>query len=255
MSDMQGNCEPPIINDTLVRHLVSAQFPQWSDLPVRPVAISGWDNRTFHPGEQMLVRLPSVRQYAVQVEKELWWLPRLAPFLPLPIPVPLAISEPADGYPWRWWSIYRWLEGEAAASARVANLCDFAHTLAQFVTALQRLDPADGPPPGVHSFYRGGSLATYDTDTRQAITVLKEKIDVDAAIEVWEAALATTWQSPAVWIHGDISAGNLLVQEGRLTAVIDFGQLGVSDPACDLSIAWTSVHWRKPGSFSRDASV
>lgn len=228
----------PIIDDTLVRHLVATQFPQWKDLPIRPVALDGWDNRTFHLGERMLVRMPSAVDYVAQVEKEQQWLPKLAPFLPLPIPVPMAIGEPANGYPWKW-SIYGWLEGESAAFAHITDLRDFAINLAQFLIALQCIDTTDGPLAGPHSFYRGGALTTYDVETRQAITTLKSKIDVDAATEVWEVALGTTWHRSPVWIHGDVSVGNLLVQEGRLSAVIDFGQLAVGDPACDLAIAWT----------------
>ena len=226
------------IDALLVRRLVATQFPEWKDLPVLPVSFSGWDNRTFHLGKEMLVRMPSGAEYALQVEKEQYWLPRLASLLPLPIPVPLAVGEPGDGYLWKW-SIYRWLEGDTAASSHIDNLCDFATSLAQFLIALQRIDSTGGPPPGLHSFYRGGPLMIYDAEVRQAIAILKGKIDVDAATKVWETALATTWQNSPVWVHGDISAGNLLVQKGELSAVIDFGQLTVGDPACDLAIAWT----------------
>jgi aminoglycoside phosphotransferase (APT) family kinase protein len=218
--------------------MVSAQFPRWAELPVRPVAFGGWDNRTFHLGEHMLVRLPSAADYAAQVDKEQRWLPRLAPLLPLPIPTPLAMGGPADGYPWKW-SIYRWIEGDRASPGRIGDLRDFATSLAQFLTALQRIDPAGGPAPGPHNFHRGDPLAIYDAETRQAIAALEDRLDVDAAIEAWEAALGTTWQRAPVWIHGDVSAGNLLVQRGRLSSVIDFGMLGVGDPACDLTIAWT----------------
>jgi aminoglycoside phosphotransferase (APT) family kinase protein len=232
------NNEPLIIDAALVCQLVTTQFPQWKDLPIQPVALSGWDNRTFHLGEDMLVRMPSAADYALQVEKEHKWLPKLAPYLPLPIPVPLAMGEPADGYPWKW-SIYRWLEGNTAASAPIADMCEFATDLAQFLSALQRIDTTDGPLPGLHSFYRGGALTTYDAETRQALAVLEGKIDVNTASDVWETALTTTWHGAPVWVHGDVSAGNLLVQEGRLSAVIDFGQLAIGDPACDLAITWT----------------
>jgi aminoglycoside phosphotransferase (APT) family kinase protein len=238
MTDPQRDIGQLVIDETLARRLVTAQFPQWADLPVRPVGLGGWDNRIFHLGEHMVVRLPSAADYAIQVEKERRWLPRLAPLLPLPIPVPLAIGEPADGYPWRW-SIYRWLDGETAAHERIADLRDFATSLARFLIALQRIDPTGGPAPGAHNFHRGAPPATYDAETRQAIAALKSSIDVGAATEVWEAALASTWRGPPVWIHGDVGAGNLLVQRGRLSSVIDFGMLGIGDPACDLSIAWT----------------
>ena len=114
-----------LIYDTLVRRLVDAQFPQWRDLPIRPVARGGWDNMTFHLGEEMLVRMPSAADYALQVEKEQRWLPKLAPLLPLQIPLPLGKGKPGEGYPWKW-SIYRWLKGETAATARIEDLCGFA---------------------------------------------------------------------------------------------------------------------------------
>jgi aminoglycoside phosphotransferase (APT) family kinase protein len=230
--------EQPVIDDTLVRRMVAAQFPQWADLPVRSVALRGWDNKTFHLGEHMIVRLSSAADYSMQVEKEHRWLPKLARLLPLPIPTPLAIGEPVRGYPWRW-SIYRWIEGDTAAPERIGDLSAFAASLAQFLVALQRIDATDGPRPGPHNFHRGGALTIYDAETRQAIALLKGKINTKAATEVWEAALDTTWERPPVWIHGDVSAGNLLVKAGRLSSVIDFGMLGVGDPACDLSIAWT----------------
>lgn len=226
------------INVSLVRELVTAQFPQWADLSIKPVEFDGWDNRTFRLGEDMSVRLPGAVRYAGQVEKEHRWLLRLAPLLPLPIPVPLAMGVPADGYPWHW-SVYRWLEGENATIESISDLDQLATTLAQFLTALQRIDPAGGPPPGLHNFFRGGPLTIYDSETRDAIATLHGKIDTDAVTAVWEAALQATWHGPPVWLHGDVSATNLLVKRGRLSAVIDFGCSGVGDPACDLTIAWT----------------
>src|SRR3712207_6233099 len=155
------------INVSLVRRLLAAQFPRWADLPIKPVEVGGWDNRTFHLGAQMTVRLPSAAPYALQVEKEHRWLPKLAPLLPLPIPVPLAKGAPTDGYPWQW-SVYRWLEGETATAERIADLRQFATALADFLTALQRIESAGGPPPGRHNFFRGGPLSVYDAETRQA---------------------------------------------------------------------------------------
>jgi aminoglycoside phosphotransferase (APT) family kinase protein len=186
----------------------------------------------------MTVRLPSAAQYALQVEKEHRWLPKLAPLLPLPIPVPLAKGAPSDGYPWQW-SVYRWLEGEPASVGSIADLRRFATELAEFLNALRRIDPTGGPPPGRHNFFRGGPLTVYDAETRRAIAALKGRIDTDAASAVWEAALGTKWEGSPVWFHGDVASGNLLVEDGRLGAVIDFGTSGVGDPACDLAIAWT----------------
>jgi aminoglycoside phosphotransferase (APT) family kinase protein len=235
------------IDEVLVGRLVAAQFPRWADLPVEPVEVDGWDNRTFRLGGDMTVRLPSAAPYALQVEKEQEWLPKLAPRLPLPIPVPLARGAPGEGYPYPW-SVYRWIAGEPATVGRIADLVEFATTLAGFLTALRRMDPTGGPPPGRHNFFRGGPPAVYDAEARQAVATLQGRIDTDAALAVWEAALRTTWPGPPVWFHGDVARGNLLVEGGRLSAVIDFGTSGVGDPSCDLAIAYTLF-----GGGSRDA--
>jgi len=226
------------IDAPLVRRLVAAQFPQWADLPVRPVEFDGWDNRTFHLGDAMSVRLPSAEAYTAQVKKEHRWLPRLAPQLPLAIPAPLAMGAPGEGYPWPW-SVYRWLEGEIATLDRIDDVRAFASALGAFLAALQQIDPTGGPPAGQHNFWRGGPLTTYDRETRDAIEALQGKIDTGAVTAVWETALRATRQGTPVWLHGDVAASNLLVREGRLRAVIDFGCSAVGDPACDLTIAWT----------------
>ncbi|HEX3813271.1 MAG TPA: aminoglycoside phosphotransferase family protein, partial [Mycobacteriales bacterium] len=226
------------IDAALVRRLIAGQFPQWSELPITPVRIDGWDNRTYQLGDDMTVRLPSGASYAGAVEKEQRWLPILAPQLPLPIPEPLGRGVPAEGYPHHW-SVYRWLDGERSSQETVDDLSKFAMTLADFLQALMRVDPTDGPPAGQHNWFRGGPLTTYDAETRQAIASLGDRIPGHGALAVWEAALAATWPGPPVWFHGDIAFGNLLVREGRLAAVIDFGTSGVGDPSCDLAITWT----------------
>jgi aminoglycoside phosphotransferase (APT) family kinase protein len=226
------------IDVTLARRLVAGQFPKWADLPIAPVAPGGWDNRTFRLGKRLLVRLPSAEHYAPQVEKEQRWLPSLAPRLPLAIPLPAAMGVPGEGYPWPW-SVYEWLEGAPAEPSRIADPVRFAADLAGFLKALHAIDPRDGPLFGAHSFQRGGPPAVYDGETRRAIAALDGLIDAGAVTAVWEAALAATWTGPPVWVHGDFAAGNLLVRDGALTAVIDFGCCAVGDPACDLAIAWT----------------
>ncbi|HEY2706693.1 MAG TPA: aminoglycoside phosphotransferase family protein [Caulobacteraceae bacterium] len=225
------------IDAALVSRLIASQFPHWADLPVTPVPSQGWDNRTFRLGETMSVRLPSARRYVASVEKEQRWLPRLAPHLPLPIPAPLAVGAPGEDYPFPW-SVGGWLEGEAALTAPIADKGRFAADLADFLAALHRIDP-DGPATGAHSFWRGGPLSTYDGETRRAIAVLGGQIDAASTTKVWDAALAAALQGQPVWVHGDIAPSNLLARDGRLSAVIDFGQTCVGDPACDLAIAWT----------------
>lgn len=242
------------INVALVEELIATQFPEWASLVIIPVELNGWDNRTFHLGDSMSVRLPSAERYTAQVEKEHQWLPRLAPFLPLPIPSPIAMGVPSDRYPWHW-SIYRWLEGENATIQGINNLQAFATKLGQFLVALQAIDPTEGPEPGLHNFYRGGSLAIYSAETYDAIAMLDGAIDTTAAIAIWESALEATWQQQPVWVHGDVSASNLLVRNGKLRAVIDFGCLGVGDPACDLAIAWTLLSGRSREAFREVLSV
>lgn len=227
------------ITPDLVRRLVATQFPQWAHLPVRPVDIDGWDNATFRLGPHMSVRLPSSQAYAEQVAKEQRWLPVLARQLPLPIPEPLATGEPGCGFP-RPWSVYRWIDGQTAEAGQIADLREFAADLAGFLAALYRVDPSGGPLPGTHNFFRGGSPAYYDAETRAALAALHGHIDTGLASEVWEAALEATWDGTPVWFHGDAQPGNLLLNSsGRLAAVIDFGTSGIGDPACDTTIAWT----------------
>lgn len=226
------------ITPSLVTCLLASQFPQWADLPVSAVELDGWDNTTFRLGDDMSVRLPSADAYVAQVDKEHRWLPVLADHLPLAIPQPLALGVPGCGYP-RPWSIYRWLEGQHATIKRISGITKFATALAEFLAALYSIDTTGGPPAGPHSFYRGGPLSTYDAETRAVIGELAEEIDTEAATQVWEAALSATWSRRPVWVHGDVGPSNLLVVDGRLSAVIDFGCSAVGDPACDTVIAWT----------------
>ena len=241
-------------NVALVRRLVAAQFPAWADLPVQPVEVDGWDNRTFRLGAEMSVRLPSHKAYAAQVEKEQRWLPRLAPLLPLPIPAPLAMGVPGEGFVWHW-SVYRWLDGDPASIGTIEDATEFATNLAGFLGALQGLDSTGGPEPGLHNFFRGGSLQVYDGQTRDAISKLDGRVDVRACATVWEAALAAAWRSAPVWVHGDVAASNLLVSEGCLRAVIDFGCSCVGDPACDMVIAWTFFSEESREAFCRGLSL
>ncbi|MEV5710338.1 aminoglycoside phosphotransferase family protein [Actinoallomurus sp. NPDC052274] len=226
------------IDAGLVRRLLAAQFPQWSDLPVRPVEVDGWDNRTYRLGDEMTVRLPTAAGYVPAIDKEHRWLPVLAPSLPVPIPTPLAKGTPGEGYPFPW-SIRRWLDGRLVRPHRIADLPAFAADVAGFIRALQRVDATGGPAAGAHSFYRGASLTHYDDETRRCLAALDGRVDTRRAAAVWDAALEAEWNGSPVWFHGDIAVNNLLVREGRLAAVIDFGTSGVGDPACDLVIAWS----------------
>ena len=231
------NDVPRSIDRQLARDLVGSQFPDWARLPVRPLPASGWDNRMFRLGEDKLVRLPSAAAYEAQVDKEQRWLPFFAPRLRLEIPSPLAIGRPANGFPWNW-SVYRFIEGDPAPSTP-ADPELLARDLAGFLREFHAIDASGGPPPGAHNFHRGAPLLHYDSEVRSAIDMLGAGIPAAAALAAWDRALAAPWTRPGVWVHGDIAPGNLLVRGGRLVAVIDFGNLAVGDPACDLAIAWT----------------
>jgi aminoglycoside phosphotransferase (APT) family kinase protein len=225
----------------LVRRLLAAQFPHWAHLPLRPVVSAGTDNALFRLGDDFAVRLPRRAATAGQPEKEYRWLPRMASSLPLAIPVPLALGAPGEGYPFAW-SVCRWLQGEQVAPERVADPRQCATALAHFLAAIQRLDPTGGPPPGPHNFGRGAPLSARDAAVRTAIAALRpvDLVDCDAATAAWETSLrASAWHAAPVWLHGDVAPGNLLTVRSVLSGVIDFGCLGVGDPACDLMIAWT----------------
>ena len=217
----------------LVRRLLHGQFPQWADLPLERVPSSGTDNALYRLGDDMVVRLPRIHWAVGAVDKDLRWLPSLAPLLPVAVPVPLAKGTPAEGYAWDW-GIYPWLDGENPTADRIADMESVTKDVTRFVEALRRIDPAGGPPTR-----RGAPLEVQDEAARVALAALRGLIDTEAATTVWDAALRTpAWSGPPVWIHGDLLPGNLLFQRDRLRGVIDWSLVGVGDPACDLIVAW-----------------
>jgi aminoglycoside phosphotransferase (APT) family kinase protein len=240
----------PAISIELVRKLIANQFPQWADLPVAQIIPGGWDHRNFRLGETMVVRLPSAEPYAAQVQKEHKFLPGFARHLPLPIPEVIALGQASGDFPWPF-GIYGWLEGDIATGEKdnFDDLSRFAQDLALFLTALNAMDATDGPKAGAHNFFRGGPLAIYDRETRAAIANLSDTIDAPAVTALWQTCLSSPWTGPDVWLHGDIAPGNLLVQNGKLSAVIDFGLMAIGDPACDLAIAWTFFDTRSRQQF------
>lgn len=189
---MERASDAPTIDESLVQQLVASQFPEWANLTVRRIQPGGWDNVTFRLGDRMAVRLPTAPEYVPQIEKQYTWLPKLARSLPLRIPAPLALGSPGDRYPWAW-LITTWLEGEAATRERLSDPEEFAADLGQFLTALEHIDIPDGPLPGPHNFYRGGSLRVYDHEARRAFEILKHELDAKRAVDIWASALKTTW--------------------------------------------------------------
>ena len=226
------------IDPSLVRRLLAAQHPLWASLPIRPVPSAGTDNAIYRLGDALAVRLPRRPGAVACLEKELQWLPRIGPGLPLDVPAPIAAGEPGEGFPWPWY-VYPWLEGDNATQSPVRDFDHAAQALAAFLTALQNVNTTGGPGPGYHNFNRGERLANRDAFTRAGIASLPPDFNQATLTDAWEAALALPeWEGAPVWIHGDLHPGNLLVTRGRLSGVIDFGGLGIGDPACDLMVGW-----------------
>lgn len=219
----------------LVRRLLARQFPQCADLPVTLVPSYGTDHDIYRLGEHLSVRLPRIGWATEQAAKEAEWLPRLAPHLPLAVPRPVALGQPDEGYPFTW-AVHEWLPGQNA-NGTLHDLEQAADDLAGFIAALRAVDTTGAPSrlPGT----RGGPLAERDEGVRNAIAELGDRIDGAAALRSWEQSLvAPIWNGDEVWVHGDLLPGNLLVVDGRISAVIDYGGLNVGDPACDLQPAW-----------------
>jgi aminoglycoside phosphotransferase (APT) family kinase protein len=219
----------------LVRRLLAGQFPQWAHLPIRLVESYGTDHDIYRLGDGLSARLPRIDWAIAQARREAKWLPRLAPRLPLAVPVQLAMGEPAEGYPFEW-SVYEWLPGENA-NGTIDDLERAAVDLAEFVRALRAVDMGDAPRRSHGA--RGAPLDEVDSVVRRSIDELGDRIDRDTALRSWDESMnAPAWEGEETWVHGDLLPGNLLVVDGRLTAVIDWGGLNVGDPACDLQPAW-----------------
>lgn len=223
------------VGPALVGRLIAKQFPQWADLPIREVGTAGTDNRIYRLGDELVVRLPALPRAAPMVGREWEWLPRLAPRLPLDVPVPLGAGVPDGEFPYPW-SVYRWLDGDTLAAQPDVDLRDVAVRLGRFVAALQRIDTAGAPRSP-----RAVPVGPGDVDVHESIERLASVglVDADRAAAVWQDALAApSWAKPPVWLHGDLLPANLVARQGRLRAVIDFGLAGTGDPATDLLPAW-----------------
>lgn len=204
------------ISEELVRRMLASQMPELAGRSLGVVKPWGTDNAIWRVGDDLVIRLPRIHWAASQVEQEAFWLPRLAPHLPIPVPEPRAIGEPAFGYPYRW-AVHKWLPGQSATLARIDDPIAFALDLARFVRRLQEI-PTNGAPGASN---RARPLAVFDEETRRAIDRASHLIDAAAALEVWEEALAAPARDGApVWVQGDLE-GNCIVRDGRLSGVVD----------------------------------
>lgn len=223
--------------------LITEQFPEYASLTIVDVEKQGHDNRTYRLGEHMLIRMPTAADYALKVPKEQELLPQLAKRLSVSIPAPIKMGKPSADYPYPF-SIYKWLPGK---SINLLTLTDqekeqLAFDLAKFLKELQAITDVEGPGPGQHNWWRGDHVSVYDKGALEQIAELNEIIEARQALALWDKACATRWDETSVWIHGDFAIGNILMDGGKLSAVIDFGGAAVGDPACDLVIAWTYLN-------------
>ena len=235
----------------LAGRLVSSQFPQWSDLPLVRVVAASTDNDMYRLGRHLAARLPRRAGAVAPISKEHEWLPRLAPVLPVEIPVPQALGAPDLGYPFPW-GIVRWIEGDTPPQSNAVAGPELARQLAIFLSTLHQIETADAPTPGAHNYWRGVPLRIRDAHLRQRFGWLSDLADLAAMIEVWEAGLAADRSREPVWIHGDLKAANLLVRDGALAGVLDWSCAAVGDRANDVAVAWTMFEGEARAAF-RDA--
>jgi aminoglycoside phosphotransferase (APT) family kinase protein len=230
------------VTDEIVRALIATQFPDWAHLPLRRFPSPGTVNAIYRLGDDLTVRLPFIDDGADGIRHDAAWLPRLAPELPVRIPSLRGIGVADATYPSPW-IVVDWLPGETPEPGGA----DMADDLAVFILALRRVDPAGAP-----AAYRGGRLAPLDKDVRSCLRQIDDLVDVEALTGLWSESLAAKpWSGLPVWVHSDLLSGNVLVADGRLTGVIDFGASGIGDPACDLMAAWSVLQSEARDAFRR----
>lgn len=220
----------------LVMRLLTRQRP---DLAMEPITFlaHGWDNELFRIGRSRVGRFPRRELAADLVKNEARWLPTFADRLPLPIPAPTFLGAPGDGFPWCW-VLTPWIEGVSAATVDDLDLEECARQIGDFLQALHQPAPAEAPA----NPFRGVPLTQRDAIMRRRFDSLGAVIDTDAAVAIWETALgAEPHTGPPLWLHGDVHPHNLLAEGGRLTGVVDFGDVTAGDPATDLAIGWSML--------------
>lgn len=240
------------ITSDLAAQLIAEQFPAYAQLPVVAVEKQGHDNRSFKLGDDLVIRMPTADTYALKVPIEHEYLPKLKPYLSVPIPEPIKMGNPSANYPFHF-SIYRWLNGVSVNQVTLDefSLETLAAELAAFLKQLHQIHDLAGPKPGQHNWWRGEHIRVYSDDAEKQIYALSPYIDKEKSLSLLQKACKTCWKGSSVWLHGDIASGNILVNNRhKLAGIIDFGGMAMGDPACDLVIAWTLFSGK-----SRDAFI
>lgn len=233
-----SNDERIDIDSKLARRLVDQQFPEFKNLDLEPVETAGWCNGPFKLGEDYLVKIPRAKRYERGHLNEAEALPKISDKLNLPVSSYVALGNPSHEYPWHW-SILKWIEGDIAENLAEEFKVDFARDLAAFLRNLWSIKAVGGPRSFEQNFYRGGPLYVYDEESREAMEALKDELDYISVKATWEQSLKSSWNQDLVWVHGDLFPANILIQNNRLHAVIDFESMCVGDPSCDLALTWT----------------
>ena len=234
-----------LIDVALVRALLETQHPDLSGLALKEIGV-GWDNATFRLGSELAVRLPRRSFSAALIENEQRWLPEIADRLPIPVPSPLRKGAPGVGYPWSW-SILPWLRGESADLEPLEP--DQAQPLARFLKALHVSPPADAPKSKVRGVPLSERVASVE-DRMQRLAHKTTLVTPDIR-RAWESGLTAAENYEPTWIHGDLHARNILVENGKITGIIDWGDMTSGDRATDLAAFWMVL----PTSKSRETAV
>jgi aminoglycoside phosphotransferase (APT) family kinase protein len=237
------------IDTVLVSRLLAEQFPQLAGRSITAVRSTGTVNAIYRLGNDLCVRLPRLERFSEGLEREWIWLPKLAARISLSIPEPLALGKPASGYACPW-AIYRWIDGSPYQDDLIKDERQAAHDLADFILELRNAELPGAPRAG------RDPLLELDAETRSAIESSQAAIDTQAASEAWTRSLeAPPWDGKPVWIHADLLRSNLLVKDGHLCAVIDFGEVGSGDPAADGIPAWSVFNKAGRETFRRALNV
>lgn len=225
------------INPELIKALLLEQFPEFTNHPLQKMHPEGTDNVLYRLGNDKLIRLPRTKSSSLNIEKELTWLPRLGPKLPISIPKILCKGLSNKNYPFPW-LICEWLDGINPDQEDMVGKLKVAADLATFVNAMQQIPAKSGP-----NCRRGQPLNTCDKQVLQSIPLLNKLYDTSLLKKLWESAINVPhWKKEPVWIHGDLHAGNLIVKDRILVGIVDWGLAGVGDPACDMMVAWTLLN-------------
>ncbi len=232
------------ISEDLVRDLLREQHPDLADLPIREVE-GGWGNQMWRLGDKLAVRMQRMDTLPDPQLKERRWLPVLAPRLPLPIPTPVRSGAPSERFP-KVWTVMTWVEGTPLDRGSITRGDHAADTLAAFLTALHTQAPADAPDASDFSAHPRACTHGFERLLRAVDLVRFAEDDLRV---VWDDAVAAPeWEGPRVWVHGDLHPANVVVADGTLAGIVDFGAVFAGDPAWDLAAAWLLL---PPGGASR----